>query len=145
MILHTPDLTRDPLPLEGVLPSAVLELEEEFACAESPIHARLFAERTEKELIVSGTLRTTVRLQCGRCCSWIDWPVFIEEFFVRFQEPLDEWIDLTPAIREEILLALPIVAVCPPDASCRWEERQAPPVEPIHGQDVWKALDNLKE
>ncbi|CAF0704968.1 YceD family protein [Candidatus Methylacidithermus pantelleriae] len=145
MILHTPDLGADPLPLEGVLPAEILELEEEFAQAEAPIVTRLVAQRTEEELLVSGTLQTTVRLQCGRCCAWIDWPIHVNGFLVRFQEPLDEWIDLTPAIREDILLALPIVATCPPGQVCEWEERQAPPAEPVHGQDVWKALDQLKE
>jgi uncharacterized metal-binding protein YceD (DUF177 family) len=57
---------------------------------------------------------------------------------------------LTPFIREDILLGLPLTAACQLDEKfrCPQSGKKFAPKEkaekPIHGKDTWKALDQLK-
>ena len=73
----------------------------------------LRANVVENSLIITGTIKTTATLICCRCLVQFHLPiqnsqVFYEKDFVH----QDEVIDLTPDIREDIIVALPIKAVC---------------------------------
>jgi uncharacterized protein len=87
-------------------------------------------ETGEDRYYWSGTLQTTVRATCRRCLQDLVLPVAAEVGALFSQEPDAEddpdayplpgdavVVDVTPAVREELLLAVPRYALCRPD--CR--------------------------
>jgi uncharacterized protein len=108
----------------------------------SPVHVDLKLTNTGNTVLVTGTLKTTVRLSCCRCLKDFDLPVSLkldEEYakvkaggqaqknkggeiqlsdndFV-FEISNDNIIDLGEAIRQNIIVNLPIKPIC--KTSCR--------------------------
>ncbi len=137
----------DPVELRAELPPSVLELDEPMAKAKGPVEADLTIQRDGEALIVTGRVATVLSLQCGRCGKWLDWPVEVPQFVQLLEPPLPDTVDLTPLVREDILLDLPTVAVCPPlnGKECKRFPSADDALGPIHGEDVWKELDRIKE
>ncbi len=147
LTIHPGRIYDDPVELRAELPAAVLELDEANAKAKGPVRAELTVQRDGESLIVTGEIGTTVSLQCGRCGKWLSWPVEIGNFVQLLEPPLADTVDLTPMVREDILLDLPAVAVCPPvnGKECKRFPSADDAPSPIHGEDVWKELDKIKE
>jgi uncharacterized metal-binding protein YceD (DUF177 family) len=151
MIIYPERITQQPLEFEESLPASVLELEEPLVAQHEPIKASLTVLRDGESLIVTGQLRTTLKVKCGRCAEWMDWPIHVKRFLLHLEPPLSDTIDLTPQIREDILLDLPVAASCRLDKEWRCPitgqlhpEASEPPA-PIRGGDAWKELDKLKD
>lgn len=151
MILRTDDVKEGEFfPLEGELPPEALDLKEDNLAAKDPVAAKLTVQREGNGgLVITGSLATTVRLCCGRCLDWIDWPLEVKDFCMEVEPPLDLTIDLTPRIREDILLQLPFNSACRLDADhrCPYSGKSYPPetdAPPSLGGDVWQALDKLE-
>jgi DUF177 domain-containing protein len=100
-----------------------------------PLNGHVRMRRTNQGLLVDGWVELTLELSCNRCLKDFEFPLhvnFEEQFYptvdvvsglplAPFDEdeifPIDEHhqVDLTEAIRQNVLLALPMVAVCKPD------------------------------
>lgn len=142
-------LPEETLTLEEELPATVLQLDEALVRQRDPIQVNLAINRDGEELLVTGSIATVLDICCGRCADWMVWPVNIPNFILLLEPPFNDTIDLTPFIREDILLDLPVAASCRLD-----EDRRCPlsgkiypessEVPPNIGQDAWKALDKLK-
>jgi uncharacterized protein len=105
----------------------------------SPVRAKLKLVNTGATVLVSGSLKTTARLDCSRCLKKFDMPVDIdiEEEYVKglenslrdseneegaeielkdkdmvFEIDENNIIDLDEAIRQNILVSLPIKPLC---------------------------------
>jgi uncharacterized metal-binding protein YceD (DUF177 family) len=139
-----------PLELAGELPAEALGLQEPGAKAGQPVKAELVVQRDEDNLIVTGTLATTLSLVCGRCGVWMPWIVRARSEHL-FEAPHPVSIDLTPSLREDILLELPLNAACRLGADGRCPvtgELYQPPPETttgsLAGGEVWAALSKIK-
>ena len=117
-------LEKHELNLAGELPAAELDLDprDEMLRAERPLHYDLEVELLEDSLLVQGSLQMTLDCQCVRC---------LKNF--KFELELDPWtqylplegedavsikndcVDLTPLMREDMLLGFPQHPVCKPD------------------------------
>jgi uncharacterized protein len=110
----------------------------------SPVNVKLKLTNTGRSVLVSGTLKTTVRMTCCRCLKNFDLPVAIkidEEYSKRQAPPRakkageeielkekdfvfeigeDNIIDLDEAIRQNIIVNLPIKPIC--SKSCKLPE-----------------------
>lgn len=82
--------------------------------------------RNSRGILVQGTLESHVMTECGRCLTSLLHPVKleIEELFSFPASPDtvysiddDGNLDLTPLLREEAILALPMGIVCEPDCA----------------------------
>jgi uncharacterized protein len=102
----------------------------------SPVQVKLKLTNTGNTVLVSGTLKTTIELSCCRCLKDFDYPVNIkieEEYSKRksvlrsekseeeielkekdfvFEIGEDNIIDLDEAIRQNIIVSLPIKPLC---------------------------------
>jgi uncharacterized protein len=110
----------------------------------SPVHVKFKLTNTGRSVLVSGTLKTTVRTTCSRCLKDFDLPVDIkieeeyskkpfvprvkkageeielkEKDFV-FEISEDNIIDLDEAIRQNIIVDLPIKPIC--NKACKLPE-----------------------
>ncbi len=145
--------------LRGELPAEDYQLEtlDEMIRIAGPVAHELEIQRVEDELLVHGTVRVWLACECVRCLKPFrrllelkDWssvmPLSGEE---ALPVGLDDQVDLTVRIREDILLALPQHPVCDPQcpgllrpgagAPAGSAETPTPPDE-----SVWSELNKLR-
>ena len=155
-ILHRPGEMRE-REIEITVPDAFGE-----ALARVPVGEKLGLslrlESVHEGILVSGTVRTTMRAECGRCLKEFDAPleVVFQELFAYTPTEADEYgvhgdhVDLEPPLRDAVVLALPFQPVCSPDCAGldpqTGEKRSADAVEtPTKDLDPrWAALASLK-
>lgn len=139
--------------LEGEEPVDILELEPDCGFEVlTPIRYRLLAELLPGELVVRGRLSCRASFDCGRCAIRFEKEVVAPDFLVvKPYHDVAEAIDLTPEVREDMILAFPNYPVCSP--GCRglcprcganWNEK-ACSCRPPGGEGAWSALDELKK
>lgn len=147
----TPALVTEEHPLElavNVAPD-LLALEPGAAKADQPIAVEVTVQKDGDNFIVLGWATTSLLLVCGRCAEWLPWPVHARVEHV-FEAPHPNSIDLTPLIREDILLELPLNAACRLGADGRCPvtgELYQPRPESSGlgiGEEVWEALSKIK-
>ena len=119
-----------------------------------PVEYELTVDRQSESLLVTGSLRTHVDCECSRCLKSFVLSLQVDEFSVlsplEGEEALSvdgDFADLTPAVREDILLSLPTNPLCGPD--CRGlkpkgQSRELQVREQAEPNSAWSALDNLK-
>ena len=139
-----------PLELREEASTEILGLKEASARAEGTIRVELTVQRDDEEkILVTGWAQTSLSLVCGRCTSWLPWPVRARVDHL-FEGPQPNCIDLTPLIREDILLELPLNAACRLGADGRCPvtgEVYKPRPETsgsLAGEAVWEALSKIK-
>jgi len=138
-----------PVVINEELSTEVLGLDGASARAEKPIRAELVVQKDEENFLVTGWATTSLSLVCGRCAGWLPWPIRAKVEHL-FEAPHPNCIDLTPSIREDILLELPLNAVCRLGADGRCPvtgELYQPHPETsgtLAGEEVWEALGKIK-
>jgi uncharacterized protein len=104
---------------EGVEPPEVLDLEPgSFVRPEGPIRYDLRVQAVSGELIVEGTLECRVALECSRCGGWF--PADVRDGGFRVVRDIPnrfDPVDLTPDIRESMIVAFPNFPLC--SAECK--------------------------
>jgi uncharacterized metal-binding protein YceD (DUF177 family) len=111
--------------LKGELPPADLDLDlrDDVIRAEEPLHYELEIEKLDDAILIQGRLRLSLRCECVRCLKRFDralelapWtrhvPLEGEEKAV----VVNDSVDLTPYLREDILLEFPQHPLC--DVNC---------------------------
>ena len=138
-----------PLEIKEEISAEILGLNEASARSEQPIRAELVVQKEEENFLVTGWAQTTLSLLCGRCAEWLPWPIRAKVEHL-FEGPQPNSIDLTPFIREDILLELPLNAVCRLGADGRcpvtgefYKPRPESSGSLVSGE-VWEALSKLK-
>jgi uncharacterized metal-binding protein YceD (DUF177 family) len=138
-----------PLELKEEISAEVLGLNEATAKAEKPISVEVTITKDEENFLALGWATTPLILLCGRCAGWMPWPVRARVEHL-FEAPHPNSIDLTPFIREDILLELPLNAACLLGADNRCPvsgELYQPRPETsgtLAGEEVWEALSKIK-
>ncbi|MBM3834517.1 MAG: hypothetical protein FJ403_14850 [Verrucomicrobia bacterium] len=119
-------LEKKVLHLKGEVSARDLELGEmdELIQVSQPIHYELSVERLSNRVLVRGTLRLTLNCECVRCLKSFQKTLEINDWTCDL--PLDgeekvpvgnDCVDLTPFMREDILLSFPQHPLCEPECS----------------------------
>jgi uncharacterized protein len=119
MIIEFAKVSPDGSRYTGDEPPEILALEaDKQVRVDSPVHYDLFAHVASKELIVKGTISVRMSFQCGRCAEFFSTSI-VDSDFLRAYEISDgvESVDVTPDIREDILVDSPAYPLC--KADCR--------------------------
>ena len=138
-----------PLELKEEISAEILGLNSTSARAAQPLQAELVVQKDEENFLATGWATPSLSLVCGRCAAWLPWPVRARVEHL-FEAPHPNSIDLTPLIREDVLLELPLNAVCRLGADGRCPvtgEIYQPPPETsgtLVGEEVWEALSKIK-
>jgi uncharacterized metal-binding protein YceD (DUF177 family) len=138
-----------PLELKEEISTEVLGLDDASVRTEQPIRAELVVQKDEENFLATGWATTSLSLICGRCAGWLPWAIRAKVEHL-FEAPHSNCIDLTPLIREDILLELPLNAVCRLGADGRCPvtgEIYQPRPETsgtLVGEEVWEALSKIK-
>jgi len=117
MIIHVNQVEKQPLHLEGTEPASVLDLMEREVQLDEPLRYRLDVELIAGGVLVQGRLAARAHMVCARCLERFAQELEVPNFVHLHEDLSVESFDLTPLMREDILLLLPQRAVCSPD--CR--------------------------
>jgi|APGre2960657505_1045072.scaffolds.fasta_scaffold05371_3 uncharacterized metal-binding protein YceD (DUF177 family) len=149
-------LEKESIQLDGDILGSELapDFHDELMRLSHPVEYELTVDRQSESLLVTGSLRTHVDCECSRCLKSFVLPVQLDEFSIlsplegEDALPVDgDFADLTPSVREDILLSLPTNPLCGPD--CRGlkpkgQSRELQVREQAEPNKAWSALDNLK-
>ena len=149
MKIHLRQIPAEGAHLEGEEECPIPQLDpEEVRCA-GPLRYALDVGTSEGALWANGALTQPVDLRCVRCLESFPFDIEVKEFAVHTELTGPEVVDLTPFMREDILLNLPAYPhcdreggrVCPvPVAIKKGDENDVLEVRPPD----WSALDKLK-
>jgi len=138
-----------PLELNEDVSTEILGFNPLSARAEPTFHAELRVEKDGENFLVTGWATAQVSHQCGRCAEFF--PLLLRARVEHlFEAPHANSIDLTPFIREDILLELPLNAACRLGADGRCPVtgevyRPRPEsTDSLTGEAVWEALSKIK-
>ena len=142
--------------LKGELPVKELDfdLRDELIRVEKPLRYDLTAEKLHDSILVQGSLQLTLDCECVRCLKPFDYKLKLENWALHL--PLEgedkvaidnDSVDLTPFVREDMLIEFPQHPLCKPDCAGLKKKTK---VQKVSDQEVeakpsiWTELDKLK-
>ena len=147
------------LHLEGELSVSELDItmRDDVIQLTQPLEYKLEVQKLEDGLLVQGSLRLPLECRCVRCLKSFELPLEIDPWTIHLPLQGDEavpvvndCVDLTPAVREDILLEFPQHPLCERDCGGL---RNAPADKskpsssiglPEQGSPAWSELNKLK-
>jgi uncharacterized protein len=159
LLMNLRRLARGPVHVTGQLALDELDIEtrDELVAVSGAVDYDITIERQGTAILAGGWIRFALNCHCARCLKPFTRDVKIADWLVHLplegedQVPIeDDCVDLTPYVREDIVLALPQHPLCEP--SCSGLPSRSPrtvpepdEVPPKHEDaSVWSALDGLK-
>ena len=145
MKVHLKQIPTEGLHLEGDEECPILELETEGIRCLGPLHYSIDLSVTNGALWASGSLSQPVELRCVGCLAKFVHEIQVPAFAMHTELRGPETVDLTPYLREDLLLNLPAHPRCDRDAgrACKPKQIQTPEQDTKRKSD-WSALDKLK-
>jgi uncharacterized metal-binding protein YceD (DUF177 family) len=156
MKVHLNQIPDHGLHVEGTEKSSILDVHDESVQSVSDVRYSLDLGVSEGGLFATGKLEADLELECVACLEQFQYPLRVPDFACQIELTGSETVDLTEAVREDILLALP------PHPHCDWDGERVCKgalyrlkTETAHESlsdsqdsggthDVWGALDQLK-
>ena len=158
LTLNIRHLEEKDLRVKGKLPATELELDhaDELVRARLPLYYDLTAHQAGRDILVRGRLEMGLDCECARCLKPFRYRLKIGEWLLHLpadgpEKPVlkDDLMDLTPYLREAILLEFPQHPLC--DSSCAGLPQRADenrPQEkgsgPAPEASAWAELNKLK-
>jgi uncharacterized protein len=151
------DLQNAPRRLQGTVSVEALALDvvDELMRFEQPLTYEVTVEHLGDAILAQGTLRLPIQCECARCLKAFVLELNLGNWTAHLpltggdKVSLDgDWVDLTPHLREDIVLALPQHPVC--GTGCGGLVTQLSVMENPAGagdsgtSDAWAALNRLK-
>ncbi|MBO35818.1 MAG: hypothetical protein CMO64_06480 [Verrucomicrobiales bacterium] len=101
-----------------------LELRDELVTGMAPLSFDLSASQLDDAILVRGRLQLPVDCECARCLRAFTHTMVLDDWALHLPlqgedaiEPQGDFVDLTPWVREDILLGFPQHPLCAPDCS----------------------------
>jgi len=150
-------LDKGDVQLDGELPAAELDLGSQDMCrAEKPLRYKIEVQEMEKELLVQGKLSLPLQCECVRCLKSFEYLLELPNWTVLLplegeeKTPVDnDSVDLTPYVREDILLEFPQHPLC--ETECRGlpvkqgkAKKATKTGDSNQEPSAWSELDKLK-
>ena len=126
MLVNLRHLEKRDVDLEGRLPVEELDIDTRDEVIElcEPLDYDLHLQRVEDGLLAQGRLRVVLECKCVRCLNAFqlflnldEWACLVPLAGEEKAEVISDCVDLTPYVREDILLEFPQHPLC--DAECR--------------------------
>jgi len=145
MKIHLKQIPAQDLHLEGDEACPIHDVEAEGIRCAGQLHYSIDVGIAGGALWARGSLLQPVELRCVSCLEKFVYEIRVPGFAVQTELPGPETVDLTPFIREDLLLNLPAHPRCNRDGNRVCKAKQPKTVE----QDTkpkldWSALDKLK-
>ena len=158
LLINMRHLEAHNVPLQGELEVDELDIDtqDEMERVEQPLAYDLEAQLTEGGLLVQGSLRLPLECQCVRCLKPFTRNVILEHwtrhFLLEGEEAVavvNDCVDLTPYVREDMLLEFPQHPLCSPDCgglpkTSIGKAQNTSIGQPAEGSPAWDELNKLK-
>lgn len=116
-----------------------------------PVHVELNLSKVSGKLLVQGSAKTSYSAICDRCLDPYEKPLDVPDICLFFDDTDNEEIDLTEALREDILLNFPQRLLCSEGCPGLCPGCGRPLVDGVcncqsesSDESPWRALDGLK-
>ena len=146
-IHHVPE---EGLHIDGEDPPSILDVEDHEWTFRGPVFHSLDATLLQDALLVTGRIWTEGHVRCSRCLAEFGKRLTVPQFVVHRPLTSDDIVDLTPEIRESILLEIPQKPLCSDDCKglcpvCGIDRnKQDCNCETETVDSRWSGLDKLK-
>jgi uncharacterized protein len=145
--------------LSGELPAAELDIDsrDEVIQVRQPLKYDLEVQEVEDGLLVQGELRLNLDCECVRCLKAFQYPLVLSGWAAHVPLQGDDatpvtndCVDLTPVVREDILLEFPQHPLCDrdcgglPKAAAGQTRNHRGAGQPAAGSSAWAELNKLK-
>ncbi len=142
---HIPE--GDTFHFEGEVDSGLLDLAEAGAEPVGPFCYDLHVGISEGGIFATGKLSQRVRMTCVGCLEKFEHEIITQEFAMQRELDGREEVDLTPEVREDIQLLLPMHPRCDlgGNRQCpvQFSKTFSPSAKVVEDSDAWSILDNL--
>jgi uncharacterized metal-binding protein YceD (DUF177 family) len=147
MKIHLNQIPTGGLHLEGQEQTDILQLEDPNIRPIEPVSYSLDVGISGTGLFATGRLWTDVEMECVSCLKRFVYPLEVNNFAAQVEFAGPEVVDLTPAMREDILLVLPA------HPRCDWDRKTVclrPRITPetvdntTKAPNAWDVLDELR-
>ena len=156
MKIHLRQIPEDGLHLEGEEDAKALDLPVEAnVTPRGPLRYSLDIGMSSDGIWATGELALDVELECVRCLEKFPSEVRVPDVALQEELPARETVDLTPSLREDILLALPDYPhcdwsgerVCPGRQEAQGESAASTEKAggPAHAPSAWEVLDQIRK
>lgn len=158
LLVNLRHLERDNVELEGEMPAAQLDMDgvDELVHVQKPLEYKLEAQKIEDGILVMGDMGITLDCECSRCLKPFEYRLELPEWMCHV--PLEgeekavvanDCVDLTPYIREDILLGFPQHPLCKPECSglpkkASAKTKKTGGMQTKDSSSAWAELNKLK-
>ncbi len=120
MKIHVHHIPEGGLKQHATYDPSTLDMERSDIHLREPFDVEAFMTLAEKELVVKADIRCPSVMACARCLDEFPSTIRAAAVFSYTVQPTDV-VDITEDVRQEILLAYPMVPLCRPDCKglCR--------------------------
>jgi uncharacterized protein len=147
------------LQLEGELPSQELDIEtrDEMIQLKHPLKYALEVQKLPESVLVQGQASLPLNCQCVRCLKPFDFTLTLDPWTLDVPlqgdeavEVINDCVDLTPFLREDILLEFPQHPLCDPECrglpnpSVGKAKNKSGAGKTEAGSSAWAELNKLK-
>jgi uncharacterized metal-binding protein YceD (DUF177 family) len=145
MKVHLKQVPAEGLHLEGEEKCPIPEVEAEGIRCAGPLHYDINVGVSGGTLWANGSLSQPAELRCVSCLGKFVHEIHVPAFAVHTELHGPETVDLTPFLREDLLLNLPAHPHCDRDGGrvCKAEQIETAEQDARRKSD-WSALDKLK-
>ena len=145
MKIHLKQIPAQGLHLDGDEDCPIHDLQAEGIRCAGRLHYNIDLGIAGGALWATGSLSQPVELRCVWCLEKFVHEIHVPAFSVHTQLHGPEMVDLTPFMREDLLLNLPAHPRCDKDGDRVCEAKQPETVEQdVKRKSDWSALDKLK-
>ena len=157
LLVNLRHLENRDLTLKGELPAAELDIEtrDEMIQAAKPLRYQLEVQKLADAVLARGKLVLPLACQCVRCLKAFeyklelpDWACHIPLVGEEKAPIVSDCVDLTPFLREDILLELPQHPLCKPECGGLKKLKAGKSKKTSPGEtpdaSAWSELDKLK-
>ena len=156
MKIHLRQIPEEGLHFEGEETGFSLDLPaEDRVRVLGPLRYSLDIGISSTGLWATGELSLDLEMECVRCLEPFAYPLTVPDVALQMELPPQESVDLTPYLREDILLALPAYPhcdwsgerVCPGRQEAQGVSAASDEGEggPAHASSAWEVLDQIRK
>jgi uncharacterized protein len=158
LLVNLRHLEAHPVVLEGELPVSELDIDvrDEIIRLDKPLQYKLEIEKFEGGLLVQGRLHLDLQCECVRCLKPTRFALSLNPWTAHLPlegedavRVINDCVDLTPYVREDILLEFPQHPLCNPECSglpitSVGQHQNANNGDARVGSPAWDELNKLK-
>lgn len=156
LIIALPTLPEEGKEFSGELDGAIFDLPQNDAKSAGPLKYNLWAQRFQNELLLTGTVSAPFTFACVVTLKEFLQTIHLDSAAIAVEIGNSSQLDVTEALREEILLEFPTTPRCdagdlpePCELDSRYlavdkpAENNLSPAPRSEGDDRWSALNDL--